>query len=223
MKTLIVGDSYARTFYGTWIEKVFNELNFQLVHHQGLDGGCQFQIYENFKRVVDFLDLDLAIIVHTEPGRLPNPLNYGITPKLVTDVPVERTNLPEEVYYAARAYYENLYYEPFQKWVHKNLIKDIQEICLTKNIRQIHIPSFLYHGTPMNHGLWVTGGIYELTKFEGDYIPGTIDKRKNHLSEDLHNKFSKWLIPHLRYYLDEKGSQDLHVVMLDPHEVNRCS
>ena len=47
--------------------------------------------------------------------------------------------------------------------------------------------------------------------------------RKNHLSENLHYKFYKWLTPHIKYYLENKTVEDLHIVLMDPEEVNRCN
>lgn len=220
MKAIILGDSYANSFNNTWFEKIFREFDLELVYQKGINGGCEFYTYQNFKEIIDKIQFDVAIFIHTEPGRLPNPLKLGISSMLVTTVALENSNLPKEIYYAAKQYYENLYYENFHLWVHYSLIKEIQEICVDKKIKQIHIPSFFYPETPMNFGLWITGGLYHITSLDYDYVPGTADKRKNHMSEELHTKLYKWLSPIMKEYLNNNHIDNLTIHYMDPQEVN---
>ena len=50
MRLGIYGDSFAHTYTDTWLERLVNEFNFDLVNHVGLRGHSQYAIVKEIGR-----------------------------------------------------------------------------------------------------------------------------------------------------------------------------
>jgi hypothetical protein len=215
MKIAVLGDSFVRLFWHTWIEQVCKHFEWQVILHQGFPGGAEYYFLESLTDLLNSRDdIDLVIFAHTEPSRLPNNQHLGINYVTVTQPKEPRVS--QETYEAAKAYYDNLYYERFHLDIHALIVAEIQRICKERNIRQIHLQSF-DQPLPRNHGMWMTNGLYNVAdelQPEGWQLNKEL---RNHFVPELHDKFAAWLITHLRYYLDSKT--DLHIVNLSPEDL----
>jgi len=69
MRIAITGDSFTHTYYGTWIEKLCNNLNLELVSCYGFRGDSQYKIYQSFLQLLN-KQIDIILICHTEYMRL---------------------------------------------------------------------------------------------------------------------------------------------------------
>lgn len=215
MRVAVLGDSFVRNFWHTWIEQVAKHFEWQMVLQQGFPGGAEYYVLESLTDLLNAKDdIDLVLFAHTEPSRLPNIHHIGIN--YVTASLPRDPKVPQEIYDASKAYYDNLYYERYHLEIHTLMIDEIQRICKSKNIKQIHLQSF-DQTLRRNHGLWITKGLYNIAdelQPQGWQSNGTL---RNHLVPELHDKFAAWLIGQIRYYLD--NDLDLHLVNLSSDEL----
>jgi hypothetical protein len=71
MRILITGDSFTYSYKNTWIERVCNELNLEMISCYGFRGQSQYKIYDNFIKTL-VPHPDVIIVCHTEFTRLYN-------------------------------------------------------------------------------------------------------------------------------------------------------
>lgn len=210
MRVAIIGDSFLQYVRDTWIEDIAREFEWNVVHSQGNPGGCEYFTYEELNKIID--KVDLVMFSHTEPHRLVNPLRKGITPIVATTD--YKSDVPDDMRDAAKAYYNHLYHEPFHGTVHELLIGRMQDMCYLKNVKQVHLQSFVYP-VPKTHGLWIEGSLHDIAALQGnDYYKDF--SLRNHFSRSLHDRFYQWLRLHLRYYLN--NDLDHHSVLMGTEE-----
>lgn len=223
MKACIVGDSFATHFKETWLEILFNNLNLECVYCKGELGGCEFYSYENFLTALERNNIELAIFFHTHQDRIPNSDRLGITHATASNIS-NFSNMQQNqinLIKAINQYYNHLFYNNLHDWVHYTLIKEMEQTCFDKNIKQIHLNCFgAKDDHIMNYGLWISGGLYSLSSQENQDFNVTIlkDTRKNHFSLNLHRKFASWITPIISEYLNY--GPDLKIVKLDIDSIN---
>jgi len=214
MKAAIIGDSFVQHCFGTWIETVAKSLGWEIQLQSGVPGGCQHFAYETFVDLIKTRKPDIVLFAHTEPHRLPNAGRYGINVVNV-ELPQGQANMPVAVQEAAKQYYQSLYYDRFHKDIHNLMVKDLQDLCKINNIKSVHLQSFDWP-VPKHHGLWINGGLHNIasTQGEGWHFDRTL---RNHFNPAIHAKLAAWLIPHIRYYLD--NDLDFHTATLYREDV----
>lgn len=204
MKAAVVGDSFVSYVKGTWVESLADACNLDIIHHKGYAGGCEYFIYEEFERALD-KGAEIVIVTHTEPHRLVNPLYKGITPIVATSD--FKSDVPDDMRAAAKEYYLHLFHEQYHNTVHNLLIEKMQQMAFQRHVLQVHLQSFVYP-VPRNRGLWVLGSMHELAALQGeDYYRDF--SLKNHFGENMHDKFSRFIIPHVQKYIDQQPSHTL--------------
>ena len=217
------GDSFLQYYHNTWCESLVEGMGWESINHSGFPGGSQHTIYEAFVEFAKHKDTDIVLFCHTEPMRLPNKSKLGITPSSVWKDDPNGIIFPwkddpknVDVINAARNYYSYICYERFHTDTFNLMIKEIQNICYDKRWKQIHLQSFPKNA-PKIHGFWLDTDLFNI----GDKVlpHGWMwDKNlKNHFSTELHTKLTKWLIPHISWYLDK--DIDHHIVRLYPEEL----
>ena len=82
MRIAITGDSFSHTYSNTWIEKVCNTLNLELVNCYGFRGQSQYKIYNNFYQLLS-QKIDIILVCHTEYMRL---INEGLIDKQFAEI-----------------------------------------------------------------------------------------------------------------------------------------
>lgn len=215
MRTVIIGDSFVEHFDNTWLENISNELNLNIVKHIGMPGCCQYYIYEKFKDLLARkINFDLVIFAHTDLARLACPGRININyQSVMTDKP----GIPKDIKNAAKMYYEHLYDIHFHHDVHNLLISDLVNICEKQGLKHIHFMGF---DTPdkMENGLWFINGLHRLvsTVYKNESYHFNDSNLLNHFTQDLHKKFSKWAIPHIKSYLE--NPVDKCIVEINPKD-----
>ena len=125
-----------------------------------------------------------------------------------------KSDVPDDMRDAAKAYYNHLYHEPFHRTVHELLISHMQDMCYRKNVKQVHLQSFVYP-VPKTHGLWIEGSLHDIAALQGNDYYKDFNLR-NHFGRPLHDRFYQWLRLHLRYYLN--NDMDHHSVLMGTEE-----
>ena len=191
MKVAIVGDSFAHTYKDTWIEKVCNELDLEVIHHAGFRGQAQYRIYLEFLEVIKN-NPDVIICCHTEHTRFYN--KDGSREWLLDD-------------------------EDFGRYIFSSILRDMQEICKQRNIKLVNIPCFKHQFIDKTYGLWLScdGGLVNCSRadYNREYNKNWTtfeDPRLNHFSANGHQVLANNIIPHIKTYITT--NQDFHISLL---------
>jgi len=216
MRVAIIGDSFTHTFKDTWIEQVVDYCGLEVYNHIGFAGHSEYKIYQHFLTVVEQSIPDMIIIVHTERSRLYNK-NIGINPAIV-EISLDK-NAKQEIIDAAKMYYEHLYDDEYAKTIYNLLVRDMQEICKTKNIKMVNIPAFEYDFIEKKYGLWIltqNGGLVEAshTDVQNNWNTQIPDTRLNHFSPKGHNILAENIKMQINTCLNSE--QELQIALIYP-------
>jgi hypothetical protein len=218
MQAAIIGDSFSHTYKNTWIETVCNELDLQVIHHRGFNGGSQYEIYLEFLEIVKN-NPDVIICCYTEHSRLYHPKE--IMHKWFFDEEDESNLVKDkEVLEAGRQYYFHFYDENFSRLTYAFMIEKMQKICKERNIKLINIPCFEHNFVDKTYGLWLLcdGGLVSCSRvdYKREYNTDWVirDPRLNHFSPTGHQVLANNIIPHIKTYINT--DQESHTVLLFP-------
>ena len=213
MRIAITGDSFTYHYKKTYLEKICETLNLELVSHQGFAGQSEYRIYKNFQEILK-LNPDIILCCHTHHARLYHPYEP------VTSSYQGIKN--QDVVNASKEYFEHLYDDNFAQEIQNLLIKDMQNICKEKSIKLINIPCFEHSHLDKKSGLWIISsqGLMECSKvdykklYDKDWENQYFDERLNHFSQHGHDILSNNIIPHIKSYIT--NDIDFHVALLFP-------
>jgi hypothetical protein len=193
MRVAIIGDSFTHSYKDTWIEKVCNELELQVIHQVGFRGQAQYKIYLEFLKIIKN-NPDVIICCHTEYTRFYN--KDGSREWLLED-------------------------ESFGKYIFSSILRDMQEICKKRNIKLVHIPCFEHEFIDKTYGLWFLcdGGLVNCSRADYNRVYGEDwtafqDPRLNHFSPNGHQILANNIIPHIKTYITT--DQEFHISLLYP-------
>jgi len=191
MRVAIIGDSFTHSYKDTWIEKVCNELELQVIHQVGFRGQAQYKIYLEFLEIVKN-NPDVIICCHTEYTRFYN--KDGSREWLLAD-------------------------EDFGKYIFSSILRDMQEICKKRNIKIVHIPCFEHEFIDKTYGIWFLcdGGLVNCSRADYNRVYGEDwtafqDPRLNHFSPTGHQILANNIIPHIKTYITT--DQEFHISLI---------